>query len=136
VLAILMGMTDVSVTAPAPATPQIASGPGVASTDAGLCSFAHTVTRSAAIRVSWTLTNPYGVTFEAKVYENEILVAVTTGLFYDKVISGQVENGSLSLMSDWTYRVDIVRISDGAVVDSNYSSAWQQIYGDCSGRDG
>lgn len=131
-LALLMALSDVTVTTPP--SPQFSVNPSVVSTNSGACnSFSHTMTQSASIRISWVLTLPYSTNFVARVYQNGVLVSGDlTNLYYDKVI-GQVEYGSQSSLSDWTYRVDIIRVSDGAVVASAESAAWIQQYGNCSG---
>lgn len=123
-----MGMTDVSESSPV-LTPQFTSGPSVQSTNPGSCSPSFVY---ASLRVSWTLSASYGITYQAKTYENGILVATSALLYHDKSIA-QIEDGYDGSVSNWTYRVDIVRISDGAVVTSQESSPWVQSYGRCPG---
>lgn len=122
-----MGMTDISESSPVP-SPQFNAGVAVVSDYAGRCSpFA-----PARIRIWWTLNNPYASTFQARIYENGIYIATVTALEYVKIIGGQIEDGLQGSYSNWTYRVDIVRISNGAVVASQESSPWGQYYGVCS----
>ena len=106
--------------------------PTVATNNAGACT-AGSPDPEASIRVSWTITNS-AAGYTTKVYENDILVssqAITLD-FYDKTVTGAVQNGpNGSWNADWTYRVDIVRTSDGSVVSSGTSSQWTQLYGSC-----
>lgn len=125
-------MTDVSESSPVP-TPQITAGPTVATGFAGACNtFLHTVAFRATVRISWTLSAGYAGLYQAKIYENGILIVTSTSTFYDRNVDGLVEGSNHTFTSNWTYRVDIVRISDNAVVSSGTTAAWVQDYGNCS----
>lgn len=130
-LALLMGMTDVSESSPI-VTPQFTAGPTVGTGFAGACNTStHTVAFRATVRVSWTLSAPYGALYQAKIYENGIFVTNWGATSWDKNVDGLVEGSNRTFTSDWTYRVDIVRISDNAVVASATTAAWVQDYGTC-----
>ena len=119
-------------------TPPTTSTPTVATLTTGACGVGHTIASAAQIRIAWTVTNPDGVNYDAKLYENGILLstqAVTASMHYDKTIGGAVEgDAGHAWLSDWTYRLDIVRKSTSAVVDSQSSAPWEVQYGDCSGQ--
>ena len=101
----------------------------------------------AQIQISWGMTNPDDAQYQLKVYENGVLMSggtlacSATGL--EKTITGAVEAGvdgeaghGSEWTSDWTYRVDLVRLSDGVAVQTQSSSPWRQTYGVCGGLGG
>jgi hypothetical protein len=127
-----MALSDVTESSP-PVVPHFTAGPTVATLFAGTCNVPLRIVASpATLRVSWTLSSAYGALYQAKVYENGILKNTSTNFNYDKIVSGYVEGDNDTMDADWTYRVDIVRISDSAVVASG-SVNWQKSYGNCSG---
>ena len=75
-------------------TPPTTSTPTVSTLTTGACGVGHTIASAAQIRIAWTVTNPDGVNYDAKLYENGILLstqAVTASMHYDKTIGGAVE---------------------------------------------
>lgn len=115
------------------------STPTVASTASGTCSGSNTG-QSAALRVSWTITNPAPTQYAARLYENGILKQTSdtaASMSWDKIVSGYVEDGPRSpFTADWTYRVDVVDKSNGRVVSSKTSATWERTYGLCSSGGG
>jgi hypothetical protein len=111
--------------------------PTVATLNAGLChAFNGTVITPASIRVSWSVTNPDAANYSAKLYKDGILISTqdtAASMTYDETISGQVVDAPhFQWTSNWVFRVDIAAKSDGAVVSSKTSLAWQETYGTCS----
>jgi hypothetical protein len=116
-----------------PPVPQI-SNAVIVQTNAGACGFGGTVTTSAQNRLSWTLVNPNAVDYDIGVYENGVRISGGPGntTFLDMEITGSVRNGPFSQWnSNWTYRVDVERKSDGVVVASATSNNWNVTYGSC-----
>jgi len=114
----------------------VPSTPTVASTGGGTCS-GSSVATPASIRVSWTITNPDGTNYTAKLYENNVLKSTAptaASMHFDKTISAAVEDGSqMPWKANWTYRVDIIENLSGAVVATKSSAEWTQAYGGCGG---
>ena len=108
--------------------------PTVATNQAGAC-FAGSPDPSASITVDWTITNPSS-DYRMRLYENDIQVYVADSdgvSSYDKEVTGFVQNGSGGPWNaDWTYRVDVERKSDSAVVSTQTSATWTQAYGSCT----
>lgn len=117
--------------------PPTTSTPSVTSTSTGACALG-VPSPAASIRVSWTITNPDATLYEAKLYENSILVSTqntAASMTWDKTITGSVESAqavSGFWFADWTYRLDVVRKSDSQVMDSKTSTMWGQEYGSCT----
>jgi hypothetical protein len=102
----------------------------VNTSDTGSCS----PPTPARILVSWNIANFDAALHVMKVYENGILVNTGTVASYAKRIGSYVEYGSIgSFTSDWTYRVDLIRLSDNHVLSSSTSAPWNQLYGSCNG---
>lgn len=132
--ALFAAMHDASAV-PAGLTPQVSSI-AAASLNPGHCVVGTTVpSQSAQVRASWTLTNMDTTLYDTKLYENNVLVATTTGvLLWDKTVTGAVEFGNRNPWSaSWTYRLDIVRKSDGQIVARKTASEFDQEYGGCTG---
>lgn len=113
----------------------LVSSIAAASLRAGECSPGHTTPAlSAQVRVSWALVNEDTSVYDTKLYENGVLVATPTGLTqWDKTITGSVEYGNRAPWSaNWTYRLDVVRKSDGQVVASKTSALFHMEYGGCA----
>lgn len=115
----------------------VVSGVSVSSINAGACALRF-VAVEAQIRISWSLTSPDAALYDVLLYENGGLLATLAGttIQYDKTISGSVEDPSGSYgshwSSNWVYRVDVVRKSDGVVVSSASAPQWTLQYGDCT----
>jgi hypothetical protein len=135
---LLFALLPAVVTTPVPSL-----GPAsVASSGGGSCDpvSGGTVT-SATLRVSWTISNPDGVLYSIRIYENGILQETLGGTVtsWDKTLSGSVEAGVVGesgvgqWTSNWVYRVDVVRLSDNVVVSTQSTSEWDQMYGVCGG---
>jgi hypothetical protein len=119
--------------AAAAVTPTL-STPTVATVNPGICSGGSVLT-NATVGISWTVTNGDDALYEIKVYEDGILIATKTGTTtqHTKTVTGFVEDGFFNpFFADWTYRVDMVRISDSVVVDTKTAADWEQWYGTCS----
>jgi hypothetical protein len=119
--------------ATASVTPTL-STPTVATLAPGMCS-GGSVLVNASLRVTWTVTNGDAANYEIKVYEDGILKATQggTSTSYTKTVTGFVEDGFYNaFFADWTYRVDMCRISDSEVVDTKTAADWEQWYGTCS----
>jgi hypothetical protein len=106
----------------------------VTSLDAGSCASS----RDAAIQVAWNLTNPNAGSYDILVYENDILIDTLAGsaTSWTKSIPGMCgypENNPLidAHSLDLTYRLDVVRHTDGQVVSSAASDTWTHLYGVC-----
>lgn len=131
-----LAMAASQTTAPVP-TPQL-SNLAVARITGGACGGGGPsgISEHAAIRVSWVVTDFDIGLHTMRVYENNILKSSQSESQYDKTVFGSVEYGPFSQWrSDWTYRVDVVRIADGAVLASQQAAAWQQTYGACIDED-
>jgi hypothetical protein len=125
-------MHDIAVSA---LTPQVSSI-AAASLQSGSCTVGQTTpAQPAKVRTSWTLANMDTSLYDTKLYENGVLVATPTGvLLWDKTIAGSVEYGNRApWFASWTYRLDIVRKSDGQVVATRTSATFAQEYGGCTG---
>lgn len=115
---------------PPATTPQLTFA-SVFSTGAGACS-GTAASPSASIRVSWSAINFDPALHVFKVYENNILKAITTDTLWDKTITNSIENGPYSQWtSDWTYRIDIENVGNGAVRSTMSTDTWAQLYGSC-----
>lgn len=115
-------------------TPTITSF-GVATLTAGSCA-GNTVDISASLRATWAATNFNPTLHKYSLYINNILETTTTGTSYDKEVSGLVEgNPRHPVSKHWTYRLDIVRLSDSAVLASSSVSVTKS-YGDCNSGGG
>jgi hypothetical protein len=114
------------------------SGGTVSHLTAGACNGVGGVSTPAQLQVSWGVANPDAVNYSIKIYENSVFQSTISGssTTYAKTITGYVEDTSGgrsgTFTSNWTYRVDLVRLSDGVVVSSVTTAAWQQLYGDCT----
>lgn len=104
---------------------------------AGVCN-SHILQVNATVTVNWTQTNFDNTLHEYRIYQDNVLVSVQgTSSLYFKQVSGVVEDGcGSSWQSDWVFRVDIVRKSDGVVLASreatgnaNNHHVW--YYGTC-----
>lgn len=112
------------------ATPQFTVLPTVTSAFAGFCSGGRgaVTSASAAIQLAWSLSPGYGTSYYARIYENDILVSSNiTASTYTRSMTGLVESGGGN-PANLTFRVDIVRRSDSAVVASRSSAQWTQRY--------
>lgn len=97
---------------------------------------------AAKVIVQWSVANPNDPQYAIKVYENGVLFGDGTipssHVSYTKTVAGSVEigvpgeSGSGQWVSNWTYRIDLVRLSDGVAVQSLTSFLWAQGYGVCS----
>lgn len=125
-----------------PSTPYPAiSGVAANEPTGGACSsVVHGLVQTPAqVQLTWAMAHVDTTNFETKVYENSILVATVTNdvLSWTKTITGAVSvaNGGNSAFftSNWTYRVDVSRKSDGSVVDSVNGPTWIELYGGCDG---
>jgi hypothetical protein len=89
----------------------------------------------AEVEVGWGLTNGGNPAYEIHILENGSLVGTVSSstTFWDKSIVNYIFNSTIvpKFTSNWTYTVQLVRISDGVVVQSQVSSAWLHLYGSC-----
>lgn len=99
--------------------------------------FDGTIDSEASIRVSWSLTNADAARFEIKVYQDGVLVSGSSAIagdltFFDITIGGAVVGGRSPVwLSDWVFRIDVIRKDDALVVSNASSVAWVQTYGGC-----
>jgi hypothetical protein len=117
---------------PPPPLPSL-SALGVTSARSGTCPA--TNNDWAVVEVGWTVTNGGDPAYEIHVLENGTLVGTLTSsaVFWDKTVTNYIFNSTNvpRFTSNWTYTVQLVRISDGVVVQSLVSSAWTHLYGSC-----
>ena len=89
----------------------------------------------AIVHVAWGLTNGSNPAYEIHVLENGTLSAnlASSVTFFNKPVTNYFEGNSIVSMftSNWVYTVQLVRISDGVVVQSQVSAEWAQLYGSC-----
>lgn len=89
----------------------------------------------ASIELQWNVAQANNTLYETQIRENGVLVATvpSTTTSWLKEVTGYVQNGSYhQFTSNWTYKVDMVRKSDGVAVGSTTASTWAQLYGKCS----
>lgn len=106
---------------------------------AGVCS-GISISVSARITVNWSETNFNSALHEHRIYQDNVLIATLgAASSYSKFIPGVIEDGcGSSWQSDWVFRVDTVRKSNGGVLASVEATAnvgthhiW--YYGTCCG---
>lgn len=127
----IMGASPIRV------TPSITT-PTIATLAAGACS-GHTVSPSASIRVTWTVANADDTHYSTKVYFSDAgggfilqITQASSVVTFDMLVDGERENGTVhDFTSNWIFRVDVARKSDGLVVSTKTSAAWQKAYGHC-----
>lgn len=116
------------------ATPQVTSIATV-SLRAGACQAGHTQPLiSAAVRTTWAVSNMDQNLYDTRLYQNGTLVGIVTNVSqWDQDVSGSVEDGNRAMWSyDWSYRLDVVRKSDGQVVASRTAATLTRNYGGCT----
>lgn len=123
----------------APTTvPSFGTSASVARVTAGACSGGAT-SPDAQIQIAWGITNPDTVNYSLTLLENGSVLAngiACNASTYNKTITNFVETTELlapnEFQSNWTYTVQLIRLSDGVVIASSVTSAWIQTYATCS----
>lgn len=87
----------------------------------------------ATVAIRWSLSNFDATLFDLKLYQDGVLIQTlpgdATSASYD---TGYVEGASQSqFWSNWVFRVDGVKKSDGTVVSSQTAPPFVQLYGSC-----
>lgn len=106
----------------------------------GACS-GGSVSVSATVHIAWTITAPNPSTYKTRIKRSgadRSGLLLNTATSFDDTVQGYIENGLINKVftSNYTYTVEIVRISDGVVVASAAAQPWVQDYGNCSGGGG
>jgi hypothetical protein len=93
----------------------------------------------AQIQVTWAINSPDNTNYSITVLENGSVIQsglACNASTFTKTITNFVETTQLlapnEFQSNWTYTVQLVRISDGVVIASSVTSAWIQTYATCS----
>ena len=110
-------------------TPQVTSI-SATTLNPGLCA-AGAVSTEASVRVGWTASNFDPALHSFYLYKDNILQDTFLASPFDMTVAGLVENDPHHVQTfTWTFRVDIVRASDSAVLASA-STTITKSYGNC-----
>lgn len=116
---------------PPETTPEFTSGPSAAIQFDGFCS-GGSVSFPSRTNISWTASNFNASLHDYKVYKDGILVSTQSTSPYTHQVDGFITNGFFHpTFKSWTFRVDIVRKSDSAVLATG-SVVWSAYYYLCS----
>lgn len=135
-----MFVTMLALLAQAVSTPTgpVLSGGTVSTTNAGACLIANGgVATPAQIQIAWSIAGVDAANYDIKIYENSVLLSTLAGsaTSTSKTITGYVQDDAGAytgrFVSNWVYRIDMVRKSDGVVVSTRSTANWIVQYGDC-----
>ena len=111
------------------------SAVSTALTIAGACKVGDGVQTYGKYTTTWSMANVDDVTYQNKIYENSVYVAtkLNSVVTYAVTAPGVQTDSRHVTAVDKTYRIDVIRISDSAVVSSATGNDYIDTFGDCTG---